>query len=59
MKKEFKAPIVDTRELSALNNIMVDGVLTISTDKAMGEFTLVNDETAADDFKQWKGFKAE
>ncbi len=56
MKKEFKAPIVESRELSALGNIMEGtGILTISAGSNPETLVTWTDSTV-DGFKQWKGF---
>ncbi len=52
MKKEFKAPTVEARELNALNSIM-DGAMLISANGINGEKTFVVDATL-DDYNQWK-----
>ena len=56
MKKEFKAPIVEAKELSTLNNVMDDVVLIGGSDEKNGtNLTEISD--AAEGFKIWKGFK--
>ena len=55
MKKEFKAPIVETKELHTVNNVMLD--LSISGGQASASAnTLTDDGKVNADFKQWKGF---
>ena len=54
MKKEFKAPVVETRELNALNSIM-DGGMLISGNGVNGAGTFDIGAEIAEDFKQWKG----
>ena len=55
MKKEFKAPIIETKVLSTVNSIMDDGILLSATQTQAGY--AVNDGTVAESFKQWKGSK--
>ncbi len=52
MKKEFKAPIVETKELAAVNSVM-DSVLLISGDSPSG-LTAITDTATNDGYKQWK-----
>ncbi len=52
MKKEFKAPIVETKELTAVNSVM-DDVLTISGNVPSGLIPITDEATNAD-YKQWK-----
>ena len=54
MKKEFKAPIVETKVLSAQDDIMVDVLGTSAETKVLG--ATFEDSAVASDFKQWKGF---
>lgn len=57
MKKEFKAPIVESRELSTLGNIMEGiGILTISSGSNPNTLVTWTDSAVKDGFKQWKGF---
>ena len=53
MKKEFKAPIVETRELNALNTIM-DGAMLISANGVNGESTFEITDTILQDYNQWR-----
>ena len=52
MKKEFKAPIVETKVLSTENSIMANGILLSATQTTAG-FGVKDD--AAEGFKKWKG----
>ena len=52
MKKEFKAPIVETKELTAVNSVM-DDVLTISGNVPSG-LTVITDDANNEGYKQWK-----
>ena len=54
MKKEFKAPIVETKVLSTRNSIMDIGESgNMGTKSAI---LLKDDEKTNAEFKQWKGF---
>ncbi len=53
MKKEFKAPIVETKNLSIENGIMDDGIL-LSATASNSNFTLWSDEDTQEKYKQWK-----
>lgn len=54
MKKEFKAPIVEHKQLSTANNIMdIDFVQSGEID-AKKELIFTEDTVAG--FNQWKGF---
>lgn len=52
MKKEFKAPIVETKELNTVNSVM-DSVLTISGN-VPSKLTVIDDNATNADYKQWK-----
>ena len=52
MKKEFKAPIVETKELHTVNNVMLD--LSVSGTQEKYDSNTLND--VKEGFKQWKGF---
>lgn len=52
MKKEFKAPIVETKVLSTENSIMEGGLL-LSTNAGTEGLTVKTVEVA-DGYKQWK-----
>ena len=53
MKKEFKAPIVETKVLSTRNSIMDIGE---SGNMGTKGTALVDDGKTNEQFKQWKGF---
>ncbi len=53
MKKKFKAPIVEAKELNAANSIMADGSMLISANGVNGGKTFVIDTTLTD-YNQWK-----
>ncbi len=53
MKKEFKAPIVEARELNVLKSVM-DGAMLISTNGINGETLIPVDATVKEDYKQWR-----
>ena len=55
MKKEFKAPIIETKLLSVQEDVM-DSVLSVSTETATFGTTF-SDNATSEDYKQWKGFK--
>ena len=58
MKKEFKAPIVETKELITRNGIMADdiAIFTLSADKKAREdsYEIVNSIESG--YNAWKGF---
>ena len=56
MKKEFKAPIVETKALHTVNNVMLDLSISGGQASASGN-VLVDDNKTNADFKQWKGLK--
>lgn len=56
MKKEFKAPIVEAKELAVLNSVM-DDVLILSANQKNSGLTLFEDSEIANNFNIWKGFK--
>ncbi len=54
MKKEFKAPIIELKQLSTANSIM-----DLAPSGDMGSkysSNILNDSDVSNDFKQWKGF---
>lgn len=53
MKKEFKAPVVEAKELNALNSIM-DGGMLISTNGINGKSLVEVDAENVTDYKQWR-----
>lgn len=53
MKKEFKAPIVETKELSAQNSIMDGGMVISGTPIRKGKAITDNNEVAG--YEAWKG----
>ncbi len=55
MKNKFKAPIVEVKELSIINNIMEGGML-ISTNTSIKGLTPVVDDVN-EGYKIWKGLK--
>ena len=57
MKKEFKAPTLEAKELNALNSIM-DGSMLISTGKSKEGLIGIEDTTKSG-YVQWKGYKAQ
>ena len=56
MKKEFKAPIIETKELFTQNSIMAElEILTISAGQTARNGFAMSDETVASGFDAWKG----
>ena len=57
MKKEFKAPIVETKVLSTANSIMTDGAVLLSANTGNGNNLLgwKDDAAVHADYKQWQG----
>ena len=55
MKKEFKAPTVEAKNLSIQNSVM-DGGMVLSIGYTQGNMELFNDEAVNDGFNRWKGF---
>ena len=53
MKKEFNAPIVETRELTAINNIM-DGAMLMSANGVNDSSKISVDVSVDNDYKQWR-----
>ena len=51
MKREFKAPVVETKVLSTVNSIMDGGILLSSNAGTTG---LKEVTVSLDDYKQWK-----
>ena len=56
MKKEFKAPIVEAKNLSIQNSVM-DGAMVLSIGYTQDNMAVFNDDAVKDGFKQWKGLK--
>ena len=59
MKKEFKAPVVETKVLSAQEEIMDSVVLDLAKSggqESASTNVLADDNKTNADFKQWKGF---
>ena len=54
MKKEFKAPVVETKAFNSPEDIML-GVRLTSAGAANDNVATVNDEAVSDGFKIWKG----
>ena len=54
MKKEFKAPIVEAKQLSVQDNVMFGTMLT-SLGQNPTDFSSMSD-AVSEDYKQWKGF---
>ncbi len=54
MKKEFKAPVVETKAFIGPEDIMV-GVMLTSLGQANDKVAIVTDEAVAESFKIWKG----
>ena len=59
MKKVFKTPTIENRELSAMNSIMADDLAIFAVSpgqqKARGGLSL-SDETTKSGYNAWKGF---
>ena len=57
MKKEFKAPIVETKEFMAECVMGEIAILDFSTGPARGAVVLDDSASVVDGYKQWKGLK--
>ena len=55
MKKEFKAPIVEAKQLSVQDDVMF-GIMLTSLEQNPNDFSSMKDEVSAG-FEQWRGFK--
>lgn len=57
MKKEFKAPIVETKELFTRNGIMAEdiAIFTLSGEKPARDAYQIDNDIASD-YNAWKGF---
>ncbi len=56
MKKDFKAPLVEARELSVLNSVM-DGPILISSDRSHASANLVKINDSNGEYDMWKMWK--
>ena len=55
MKKEFKAPVIEAKNLSVMNSVMADlDILTKSGNANADSYQQIED-TVAEGFKIWKG----
>lgn len=56
MKKEFKAPTIETKEFAVTSSVMDDTLFLATSGGQNGDkFTTVNDKEVADGFNIWKG----
>ena len=53
MKKEFKAPIVEARELNTITTVMADAMLISANAGTTGLATY--DDTVTKNYNMWKG----
>lgn len=56
MKREFKAPIIETMMLFATDSVMDDGILKSVAGPNTGNLTGWTDEDIQKTFNAWKGF---
>ncbi len=55
MKKEFKAPVVEAKELAAQDSIMAGGIMLMSAEKTPVGVSVTDD--AVSGYNIWKGYK--
>ncbi len=56
MKKEFKAPVVETKAFNSPEDIML-GIMLTSSGQGNDNAITVTDEAINEGFKIWKGLK--
>ena len=56
MKRDFKAPIIETKMISTRNSVMDDGILKSAAGPNTGNLTEWTDNDLQNSFKAWKGF---
>ena len=57
MKKEFKTPVIETKMLTAQDDVMAGIMLTSAGQNPSGLSSMLDQTTSG--YNQWKGFKAE
>ena len=58
MKREFKAPTIETKILSTPNSVMDEGILKSDAGPNTGNLTGWTDKDTQNAFNAWKGFGA-